>query len=104
MISIAHKVSVEFVRLPWRHSGKELACNAGDTGLIPGSGRSPGGGQGNTLVFLPGESHGQRSLVGYSPWGCKERLSDQETIEFVTILLLFCMVLYFFFPRRNVGS
>jgi len=24
------------------------------------------------LVFLPGESHGQRSLVGYDPWGCKE--------------------------------
>ena len=29
-------------------------------------------------VFLPGESHGQRSLAGYSPWGCKSRtqLSD----------------------------
>ena len=25
-----------------------------------------------TLVFLPGESHGQRSLAGYSPWGCKD--------------------------------
>ena len=25
-----------------------------------------------TPVFLPGESHGQRNLVGYSPWGCKE--------------------------------
>ena len=25
-----------------------------------------------TPVLLPGESHGQRSLVGYSPWGCKE--------------------------------
>ena len=25
-----------------------------------------------TLVFLPGESHGQTSLTGYSPWGCKE--------------------------------
>ena len=25
-----------------------------------------------TSVFLPGESHGQRTLVGYSPWGCKE--------------------------------
>ena len=25
-----------------------------------------------TLVFLPGESHGQRRLVGYSPWSCKE--------------------------------
>ena len=24
-----------------------------------------------TPVFLPGESHGQRSLVGYSPWGCR---------------------------------
>jgi len=25
-----------------------------------------------TPVFLPGESHGQRRLLGYSPWGCKE--------------------------------
>ena len=52
---------------------KESACNAGDPGLIPGSGRSPGEG-----VFLPGKSHGQRSLVGYSQWGCKSqtRLSD----------------------------
>ena len=39
----------------------------------PGPGRSPGGGHGNpTAVFLPGESHGQRSLVGYGPWGHKE--------------------------------
>ena len=31
-----------------------------------------------TPVFLPGESHGQRTLAGYSPWGCKSqtRLSD----------------------------
>ena len=37
-------------------------------GLIPGSGRSPGGGHGNpTLIFLPGESHGERNLGGYSP-------------------------------------
>ena len=44
-----------------------------ETGSIPGSGRSPGEGNGNPLpVFLPGEFHGQRSLVGYSPWGCKE--------------------------------
>ena len=35
---------------------KELACNVGDTGLIPGSGRSPG--EGNA-VFLPGEFHGE---------------------------------------------
>ena len=34
-----------------------------------------------TPVFLPGESHGQRSLAGYSSWGCKSctRLSDYIT-------------------------
>ena len=32
-----------------------------------------------TPVFLPGESHGQRSLVGYSPWGHKE-LDTTEAI------------------------
>ena len=40
------------VGLPWWLSGKESACNAGDTGdvgWIPGSGRSPGGGNGNPL-------------------------------------------------------
>ena len=38
-----------------------------------GQGRSPGGRHGNPLpVLLPGESHGQKSLVGYSPQGCKE--------------------------------
>ena len=32
-----------------------------------------------TLVFLPGESQGQRSLVGYSPWGCKELDTTEAT-------------------------
>ena len=40
-------------------------CNVGDPSSIPESGRSPGEGNGNPLQFLPGESHGQRSLVGY---------------------------------------
>ena len=35
-----------------------------------------------TLVFLPGEFHGQRSLAGYSPWGCKE----SDTTEPLTFL------------------
>ena len=52
--------------------GKESICNVGDLGLIPGLGRSPGGGHGNPLPFLPGEFHRQRSLAGYSPWGRKE--------------------------------
>ena len=49
------------------------ACNAGDLGLIPGLGRSPGGGHGNPLQYSCLEnSHGQRSLEGYSPRGRKE--------------------------------
>ena len=46
---------------------KNPLTNAGDTGVvgsIPGSGRSPGEGNGNP-VFLPGKSHEQRSLAGY---------------------------------------
>ena len=40
-----------------------------NAGSIPGLGRSPGAGNGNLLqYFLPGKSHGQRSLAGYSPW------------------------------------
>ena len=46
------------------------AREAGDAVLIHGSGRSPGGGHGNPLQYACLEnSHGQRSLVGYSPWG-----------------------------------
>ena len=55
---------------------KNLPANAGerrDSGLIPGSGRSPGGGHGNTLQYFCLENpHGQRSLAGYSSWGQKE--------------------------------
>ena len=53
--------------------GKESACNVGDLGLIPGLGRSPGGGHGDPFQYSCLENlHGQRSLVGYSPWGHKE--------------------------------
>ena len=47
--------------------------SAGDPGSTPGSGRSPGEGNGKpTPVLLPGKFRGQRSLVGYSPGGRKE--------------------------------
>ena len=52
---------------------------------MPGSGRSPG--KGNDLptpLFWPGEFHGQRSLVGNSPWGCKE-LDTTERLTFSLI-------------------
>ena len=37
--------------LPWWFSGKESCCNAGDVGLIPGLGGSPGGGKGNPVQY-----------------------------------------------------
>ena len=41
---------------PGSSGSKEFACNVGDLGSIPGLGNSPGGGHGNPLQFLPGES------------------------------------------------
>ena len=63
-----------------------LPCNVGDPGSIPGSGRSPGERKWQpTPVFLPGKLCGQRSLVGYSPWGGKE----SDTTEQLHSLTLF---------------
>ena len=57
---------------------KESACNAGDQSSMPGSGKSPGEGNGTPLQYPCLEkSHGWRSLLGYSPWGLKE----WDTIE-----------------------
>ena len=62
--------------LPQWLSGEELACKAGvagDTGSIPGLGRSPGGGHGNPLQYSHLENPcGLWSLEDFSPWGCKE--------------------------------
>ena len=65
---------------PGGSDSKASVYNAGDRGSIPGSGRSTGEGNGNPLtpVLLPGKSHGQRSLVGYSPWGRKESDTTEQ--------------------------
>ena len=60
---------------PGISNSKESAYNAGDPGSIPGLARSPG------EVLLPVDLHGYRSLVGYSPWGCKE----SDTTEQLTV-------------------
>ena len=51
---------------PGGSDGKESACNAEDQGSIPGLGVPWRRQWQPTSVFLPGESQGQRSLVGYS--------------------------------------
>ena len=64
---------------PGGSDGKESACNVGDPGSIPGSGRSPGEGNNNPLQHACLEKyHGWRSLAGYNPWGCKESDTTQQ--------------------------
>ena len=64
-------------------SVKNLLASAGDlrdVGSTPGSGRVPWRRKWQpTPVFLPGESHGQKSLVGYSPRGRKESDTTKAT-------------------------
>ena len=72
MIIEISKAFFNFISLSKLHHVSPLAqssCNAGDLDLIPGLRRSPGDGNRQpTPVFLSGKSHGQRSLVGCSPW------------------------------------
>ena len=64
----------------WR---KNPSANAGDTASIPGSEAPLEEGWQLSPAFLPGKSHGQRSLVGYSPRGHKE--SDLATNKMISL-------------------
>ena len=86
---IAHTHLLGF---PGGASGKESACNAGDVrdaSSIPESGRFPWRrAWQSTPVLLPGKSHGQRSLAGYSPQGCSVRHSWSDLTYACTHLLV----------------
>ena len=91
-----------FPNIAWRHLGipylevKTSFWNAGDLSLIPGLGRSPGEGKWQpTPILLLGESHGGRSLVGYSPWGRKE-LDTTERLHFQFLILFESLTLWLF--------
>ena len=71
---------------PGGSDNKASACNVGDLGSIPWWGRFPGEGNGNQ--FLPGESHGQRSLVGYRPRG----RTESDMTEWLHFHFLFFML------------
>ena len=78
----------------YTHICIERTCNVGDLGLIPGLGRSLGGGQGSPLQYSCLENpHGQRSQAGYRPQGCKEsdtteRLSTAQHMYRMVVLFL----------------
>ena len=62
--------------------GKESACHTGDTGSVPGLGRSPGERNGTHSSITAWRTHGWRSLVGYSPQGCKELDTAERLTQF----------------------
>ena len=61
--------------LPWWLNSKESACNTGGVGLIPGSGRSPGGGNGNPLQFSCLENPMDRG----ARWATVHRVTKKES-------------------------
>ena len=93
---------------PGGSEGRESTCNAG---LIPGLGRSPGGGKGYSLQYLPRELHGQRSLAAPSR-GCTEsdtperrapRRGEEGGAEDASGFLR-PRFLFFFFPPGDVRT
>ena len=74
--------------LPWWLRGYSVCLECGRPGFDPWVGKIPWRRKWHpTPVFLPGESHGGRSLVGYSPWGHKE--SDTiERLHFHQVILV----------------
>jgi len=56
------------MEIPGGSGGKESACNAGDLGLIPGLGRSPGEGNGNPLAICMEDSCMENSMKRGARW------------------------------------
>ena len=85
-------MSIQFLLgFPDGSDGKETAHNVGDLGLISRIGKIFWRREClSTLIFLPGEFHGQRTLVGYSSWGYKE----SDMTERLTFLAAQCCIWY----------
>ena len=71
-MSTGTELQVDLKDFPSGSVVKNLPASAGDMGSVSELGRCPGGGDGIPMNVLGRESHGQRSLAGYSPWGHKE--------------------------------
>ena len=75
---------------PAGSDSKESACKAGDLGLIPGLGRSPGGGHSNLHQYSCLENPpGPRRLAIYNPGGCK--VSDRTEQLCVCVCVCVCV-------------
>ena len=97
---------VKIHELPRWHSGKECSCDVGEMGLIPGLGRSPGGGNGNPLQFsclgnsMDSTVHGVEKSQDTT-----KRLSTHAQLRYRTIpsspTSLLCYPLYYHLPTLS---
>ena len=88
------------ITLPGGTESKESAYSAGDPGSIPGSGKSPGEGNGNPLQYCCLENpHGQRSLAGYFLWG-REELDTTDRLH----IHIFTRDYYLVIKRNEIES
>ena len=86
---------------PSDSDGKESACDAGDPGLIPGSGRSPGEGNGNPLQYSCLENSTNRGA--WWAWGCKELdMTERLTLSLFSYIFVYTCVCVIKFWYINV--
>ena len=79
---------------PWLN-GKESGCNVGDTGSIPGSGRSPGGGHGNPFQYNCLENPMDRETW----WATVHRITESWTTEWARMQARVEQIYWHHFPR-----
>ena len=78
------------IGLPWWLRGKKPACQSSRDKFNPWVRKIPWRRKCHcTLVFLPGKSHGQKSLAGYRPRGCKESDMTEHTQTYTARLISF---------------
>ena len=77
--------------------GKESTCNAGDLGLIPGSGRTPGEGNGNPLQYSCLENPMDRGAWWATVhWVAKSQMTERLTLSLTFYFVLDPILFYFF--------
>ena len=82
------------MRLPRWHGGKESTCQCRRLEFDPWVRKIPWNRKWQpTPVFLPGKLHGQRSLAGYSPWGCRESDTTDQLSMHTTPVYIICIYL-----------
>ena len=93
-------VSVFIMGLPWWFSGREPTCQYSRHGFDPWARKIPWKRKWQPIpVFLPEKSRGQRSLAGYSPWGCMQKSHNlmtkwQQYLLYITMCVQYNIYVY----------